>query len=363
MDKGMQISRRIRVKPDGAGSATEVGELRQDFVTGKWVLVATGRAKRPSDFSEKREKPRRPPKFKNDCPFCRLDKYPQEPDVLRLPDDAENWQVHVFGNKYPALRPDDDFTAWQTGPYRVIEPIGFHEVLATRWHDQVDAILTKAQMSLQLEALVLRYRQLKIKASVNYIQIIKNHGEDAGGSLEHPHHQIFTLPILPSDVQDMMYGAERYAKERGHEPYGVMVEFEQEKKERVVYENDNFVAYCPFVSRTPFEVWVMPKKHGSYFENIGPAEREALADAMQNVFARLYVGLNDPHYNYYIYSAPCDDTGFVSGSTDFSNFRWHVEIFPRLGLWGGFELGTGLEIMSTLPEKAAAFLREQKLIN
>jgi len=338
-----------------------VGELRQDLVTGKWVVVATGRAKKPSSFLKERPKPKKPPKTVNDCPFCNLEKYPQAPDILRLPDDPDEWELHIFNNKYPAFNPTDDFRSWQNGPYRAMESVGYHELLATRHHNQIDALLSYRQMSLQIEALVSRYRQLKEKPSVSYIQIIKNHGEDAGASLEHPHHQIFTVPVVPSDIKDVMNGSLEYAADNGNEVFDTIIDFELKENVRTIYENDKFVAFCPYSSRVPFEIWIVPKEPNPYFENLSPKDREALSEVMVKVFASLYVGLNDPSYNYYILSAPCDDTSSVREHKGYKNFRWHIQVMPRLNTWGGFEMGTGLEITTALPEDSAAFLREQKI--
>lgn len=339
----------------------EAGELRQNLIDGGWVVVATGRSRRPRDFLAERGHPRRPPKFRDECPFCRPDLFPQEPDVLLLPDDPEEWEVHIFPNKYPAFSPREEFRVWQTGPYRAMEAVGYHEVLATRWHNEIDAYLTVRQMALQLEAIALRYRQLRERPSVNYIQIIKNHGMKAGASLEHPHHQLFTVPVLPVEVQQRLHAAERYFARHRRGPFAAMLEYELGEAERVVFENEHCVVFCPFASRVPFEVWILPRRQQPYFEDISPAEREALAEALHEVLARLYVGLHDPPYNYYLQSAPCDETGFVCDRGLFSHFCWHVEVLPRLSVWGGFELGTGLEITTALPEESAAFLRDMRL--
>lgn len=336
-------------------------ELRQDLVTGKWVVIASGRSKRPDEYTAHRTLHKKLPAYRTTCPFCNVAEYPQEPDMLRLPDDPDKWEVHIFANKFPALYPQKDFRSWQVGPYRATEAVGYHEILATRAHDKEDFFLNAREFALQFEALILRYRQLRTEKSVNYIQIIKNHGEAAGGSLEHPHHQIFTVPVLPSDIADMLHGAEEYATRHKRNPFEVMLTFEREAAVRMVYENDHFICFCPFASRVPFETWVMPKKPEPFFENTGPAERESLADAMRHVLRHLYHGLKNPPYNYYIHSAPCDDTGFVCNLATFQHFRWHIEILPRLSKIAGFELGTGMEINTTTPESAAAFLREVKL--
>lgn len=337
------------------------GELRQDHITGKWVAIATGRSKRPDEYAEKYTKFTDIPKYKNDCPFCNLAKFPQEPDVIRLPDDSHSWQVHIFGNKYPAFTPKAEYRTWNEGPYRAVESVGYHEVLATKYHNSFEGLTSLSLMDLQLEALVLRYRQLRREPSINYIQIIKNHGSEAGGSLEHPHHQIFTVPILPHDVADLLRGTEEYTKTHNKNPFTVMLEFEKDQQKRIVFENDHFIAFCPYASRVPFETWIMPKKEEPFFENITPNERESLAEALHQVIGWLYEGLHNPPYNYYIHSAPCDDTGFSCNIAAYQNFRWHVQILPRLSKFGGFELGTGLEINTTAPEEAAEFLRNQKL--
>lgn len=334
----------------------EQGELRQDVVTGKWVAIAPGRSKRPQHVNSRQELTDIA-KYQIMCPFCNLAKYPQEPDTLRLPDDPDNWQLHIFPNKYPAFTPAPELKSWQVGPYRAVSATGYHELLAPRWHNQIEGLLTAKQFALQLEALVLRYRQLRTQPSINYIQIIKNHGHQAGGSLEHPHHQIFAIPVLPEEAADLLRGAEAYANKHKREVFADIIDFERQSGQRVIAVNELFIAFCPYASRQPYEVKLMPRQANPHFEDASPEQREALAELMRGVFSRLYHGLHNPPFNYYIYSAPCDDTGFVCNKESFRHFRWHIEVVPRLASWGGFEMSTGLEINSVAPEAAAAFYR------
>lgn len=336
------------------------GQLRQDLTSGRWVVIATGRSKRPHDFAVKEKTYRKLPAYVENCPFCNLIEYPQEPDTLRLPDDVDKWQVHIFGNKYPAFTPHHEYKAWNVGPYRAIEATGYHEIMAPRQHNKTDADLTQKEMSLYLEALVLRYRELKVKPAVNYIQIIKNHGAEAGASVEHPHHQIFATPVLPIHVSEALHYSEQYAKKHNREVWEDLLKFELEDGARIVYTNEDFVVLCPFASRVPFEMWIIPRQHNPFFENISPKEREQLANALLTALKKLKKGLNDPPYNYYIHTAPCDDTGFVCDLSTFQHFRYHIEITPRISTFAGFELGTGMEINTALPEESARFLREVK---
>lgn len=335
------------------------GELRQDIITGEWVVIAPGRGKRPSDYRVPATQalPSSQKKYVTACPFCNTATNPQEADVLRIPDDDDTWAVHIFGNKFPAFVASPEVAAWQVGPHRALPAVGYHEILATRWHNEQEALIGERLMELQIEALVMRYRQLKVKQSVNYIQIIKNYGVAAGASLEHPHHQIFTTPVLPSDVLSMLRVAQEYEKKNGQDVFSAIVEYERAEGTRIVSENDSFLALCPFASRVPFEVWIVPKKHDPFFENMTVVERRLLAESLQDILRRLRVGLNDPSYNYFIHSAPCDEQGFVCDTSTFKHFRWHIEVVPRLNVWGGFELGTGWEINTMLPEEAAEYLR------
>jgi len=344
------------------GDHESESEIRQDLITGKWVVVAAGRSKRPHDGSVEGEAAyERPAHYEKGCPFCELKVFRQEPDIVRLPDDDEKWQVHVFSNKYPALRPGE-LMSGEVGPYRWVSATGYHEVLAWRWHDQDDHLLTQKEWGWQVEALVARFRQLKEEQQVNYIQIIKNHGVEAGQSLTHPHMQLFTIPVLPSDVADILRGAETYAKSKGREVFADLLEFERSEGNRVVWENEQFTVFCPYASRVPYEMWIVSKEANPFFENIGPEEQQALAESLLQAMRRLHKALGHPPYNFYIHSAPCDDRGFVCDKETFKHFRWHVQILPRITNWGGFELGTGLEINTVLPEAAAAHLREQRIM-
>lgn len=351
------------IPPDVAKVVRQGGELRQDLVTGKWVIVAKGRAKRPNDYNKnKDEAVKKPPKYLNDCPFCNLAEYPQSPDTLRLPDDDDTWRVHIFENKYPALLPRDDMKAWShNSMYRTVEAVGFHELLATRWHNQEEWNMTVNDISVVLEALVLRVRQLRVKPFVNYVHIIRNHGKEAGASLEHPHYQLFTLPVVPSDIVDMLQGARGYKEANGKNVFEVVLDNERQSGERIVWENDLFTAFCPYASRVPYEVTIMPRYQQSDFDAMSPDEREALAETLFSVLRKIFIGMHDAPYNLVVQTAPCDTGGTISAPELNGSFRWHISVYPRLNTWGGFEIGTGLEISDVVPEESAEYLRNLKI--
>jgi UDPglucose--hexose-1-phosphate uridylyltransferase len=128
----------------------------------------------------------------------------------------------------------------------------------------------------------------------------------------------------------------------------------------MVYENAGFGVYCPFASRFPFEVVLMPKQQRADFHACTDHELVLLADALQKVLTAYRIGLNEPSYNLVLHTAPIRHGKQNRWHTLDFDFRWHIEILPRMSGIAGFEFGTGFHINSVLPEEAARFLREVK---
>lgn len=339
----------------------DTSELRQDPVSGKWVVIAGGRAKRPHDYAKLQPRAPALPPYEARCVFCNIERSGQLRPTLVRPR-GKDWKVCVFPNKFPAFHPEDDVRVRAQGPYTVMDGVGFHEVIVVRPHNGFFADLSREDARLYLWAWRERYRVLMEKRSVAYIQIIENHGRESGGTVLHPHVQVFAIPVLPSDeVLDLVQGAEKYFLAHGRCAYCDILDFERREGTRVVWENDAFTVLCPFTSRVPVEQWVLPRTHRPGFEALRDDDLPKLTDALQAALRRLNAGYRSPAYNLYVYSAPCDTAGYVCPVDEFQHFHWHIQILPRLNIWGGFELATGLEIHSAVPEEAAAHLRQQEI--
>jgi len=327
-------------------------ELRQDIVTGDWVVIATGRGKRPDEFAHRDHE-------SNDigierCPFENPEASEQEKDVLMYTSGDNQWTLRVFPNKYPAFSRGRMPKQLGEGPYFSMTGTGYHEVIVTRDHYNQLATMESWQVAEVLDAYQDRYLSLMKKKSVNYIQIFHNHGKESGASLSHPHSQLMAIPVVSPYIQLELTGAERYFRSTRKKVYSVMAEYESETKTRVVYENDAFIAFCPFASRTAFEVWVLPKKSSPYFERLRDQDKFLAAEVLRSALFAIYRGLGDPSYNFYLHTAPCD-------GRDYPHYGWHIEILPKTSVWAGFELSTGIEISALEPEKAAEYLRGQLL--
>lgn len=325
-------------------------ELRQDLVTGDWVVIATGRAKRPEELaSQKRE-------IVNEdsgkmCFFCYPEETGQEKDVLIYENEHNDWTLRVFPNKYPAFTKTRDVQHREEGPYFAMDGVGYHELVVTRDHVEQIGAMKPIEVAEVIDAYQERYIDLMNKPSVNYIEIFHNHGKEAGASIAHPHSQIMAIPVISPYINLELKGSENYYRSNKKCVYCTMVEWEIEDKDRLVFENEDFLVFCPFASRAAFETWVLPKKHKPYFERMGNEEKVKAGEALQEAVGRIFRALEDPAYNFYIHTSPCD-------GKDYPHYHWHIEIIPRTSVWAGFELSTGIEVSTIRPEDAADYLRK-----
>lgn len=332
----------------------EPSEFRQDIVSGDWVLIATGRKKRPHDLVAKEKRESTP---KDKCPF----ENPQasgngEPVVVRPVGGGENWRVQVIPNLYPAVSSDPAVipSVFSDGPYFYLPGAGYHDIVVTRDHDNNFPRLSSSEAVEVLSAMQERYKDVAKDPRIAYVSIFHNWGITAGASIYHPHYQMISIPVIPPDVSHSLRGSERYHAENGLCVHCVILEKELKEKKRVIFENDNAVAFLPFVSREPFEIRVFPKKHGPYFEDCGEGCLEDVAEALRKSLEMLERSLGSVDYNFFIHTAPVKD------KEKFSYYHWHIEVQPKISVLGGFELGTGIEITVVDPDDAAAFLRGEQ---
>ena len=330
-------------------------DLRKDPITGRWVIIATDRAKRPSDFV--REAPKPPAGF---CPFCFGNEAKTPPEILAYRSDGsapntEGWTVRVVPNKFPALGIEGDLGRKGEGLFDKMNGIGAHEVII----ETPDHTATLGSLPVKrMEDVVWAYRDrvldLKKDRRFRYVLIFKNHGEAAGASLEHPHTQLIALPIVPKRVQEEVDGAKQYFSIKERCIFCDVIHQELETKVRVVEEDSDFLTLEPYAPRFPFETWILPKKHESHFENCQSTIYQNLAKALKSLVGRMEKVLESPAYNMVIHTSPMRDPG-----NDY--YHWHVELMPRLTRVAGFEWGTGFYINPTPPEEAARYLREDRL--
>ena len=144
-----------------------------------------------------------------------------------------------------------------------------------------------------------RMSDLRKDSRFKYILLFKNYGPSAGASLEHPHTQLIALPMIPKNVQEELDGAFHYFEYRERCIFCDIIRQEIQEKERIIFENRHFVAFCPYVSKFAFEVWVTPKKHQDAFCLMNPEQIQELAKILKSTLARINEVLYQPAYNFY----------------------------------------------------------------
>lgn len=332
--------------------ATDLPELRKDPVTGRWVIIATDRAKRPADFARQRVTIT----GLRFCPFCPGNELRTPPEILayrtRGGANEPGWSLRVVSNKFPVLRVEGSVNRKAEGLYDKMNGVGAHEVIIeTPDHKQT----LSSMPAKQIEDLFWAYRDrvvdLRRDVRLKYIMLFKNHGEPAGQALEHTHSQLIALPVVPKRVQEEIEGAARHYEYKERCVYCDIIAQELDTGLRVISETDSFVATCPYAARFPFETWILPKNHNSHAESMSHAEIEDLARVLQHLTRRLDAMLENPPYNLVVHTAPVQDSPLA-------HYHWHLELIPKMTHVAGFEWGSGFYINPTPPEEAAKYLRE-----
>ncbi len=335
-------------------------ELRKDYLLNRWVVIAKERSRRPTDLA----KPRPQTTKTATCPMCAGNEAMTPPAVLlyqriegevkRTQDPpvgerSKDWLVRTIPNLYPAFtpphQPEDVTRIFPSANFGYA--IGYHEVVVeSPNHDEDPADADLPQLELVINAYVDRFKALSAKSYVKYVSVFRNFGLEAGASLSHAHSQIIATPMVPATIQEEQQAAEAYHKEQGRCAFCDIIQRER-KTQRLIYENADFVVFTPYASINPLEFWILPKRHAANIQNLTADEKKILAQTLKVSLKALKDLVNDPPYNYGIHQT-------VNGDS----YHWHLEVYPKLATWAGFEKSTGVYINTVTPEVAAEGLKK-----
>jgi UDPglucose--hexose-1-phosphate uridylyltransferase len=339
--------------------------LRQDPLTGRWVIVAAARDARPNEFQVRG----RAASPLTACPFCPGHEDQTTPEILALgrpsdrPANSPGWRLRVFANLYPALVPTgapvpfgvtadqpDVFFGHAVG-------VGQHEVVVyTPDHEAGPAVLPPDRLAELLGVLRERSRVFAQHPDVRYVSPFCNHGPDAGATLRHPHMQIIGAPRVPLLA---VAKAQRFASYRADHGRCMVCDLalaERASGARLIAENDLWTVVMPWASRFPWEMLFMPRRHGPSWNQAPDAELAALAEVLAPALRALQTIHGDLSLNLVIHGAAVDAAG---NDEDPESYHWHLEVLPRLSRPAGFEVGTGYTINSVVPEEAARHMRRK----
>lgn len=315
-----------------------MGELRKDYILDRWVIIASERGKRPHEFKQETVKQK-----KGKCFFCPGSENDTPPEIFRL-GTKNKWRMRVFPNKFAAVRQEGDPSVKTDNIfYTYSSNFGAHEVIVeTNDHKKQLWDLSPKDLVDVFSLYMMRIKELSKIEGVKYVQVFKNSGKQAGTSLVHSHSQVIAYNKVPGIVEQEVKAVKGYKEKMNICPYCCIINTEKDSYRRC-FENKSFVAFTPYASRFPFEIWVLPKQHIKSIIDVDKAKLKDLADVMKKILLKLKK-LNAP-YNYMIHNAP--------GGQD---LHFHIEILPRLATWAGFEFN-GTIINTMPPEEAAKFYR------
>jgi UDPglucose--hexose-1-phosphate uridylyltransferase len=328
-------------------------EVRKDPILGRWIIIARERSRRPTDF------------IVNDqvvkggfCPLCPGNENTTPGEVLAygrepsLPSNTPGWTIRVVPNKYPALVIEGDLNKEGVGIYDRMNGIGAHEVvIESPNHDDTFISLPPEKLVQIFLAFRDRLHDLSKDPRFKYVMVFKNSGRAAGASLEHSHSQLVALPILPRMIVSELDGSLSYYKYKERCIFCDIIRQELREEIRVVCQNDHFITLVPFAPRSPFEMWILPKKHSSSYMKNDDISFAALAEIFSETMRRLDGCIPNVPYNFVLHGAPLH-------SEPLEYFHWHFEIRPKLTTTAGFEWGSGFYINPMPPEDAAVYLKE-----
>jgi UDPglucose--hexose-1-phosphate uridylyltransferase len=315
-------------------------ELRKDAITGWWVATVVDRAFHRDRFALAAD----PVDDNGHCQNC------TEPpgDGVRVRT-LKDYAFHVVGTDAEAralvasvvqvaLSQAKSAGSWRTAVAAPNE----HRPLYAVGTDTIAELLTACRTAI---------RDAKKAGLTEYVQVVQNWGAQAGARTNHLCLDLYDLPQIPHRIAEELGGAARFVIREGQCPWCRLVAEETSRTDRLIHQDDASVAFAPYASRSPFEIWIVPRRHDADFARASDAEIAATADSLRRVLTDLAT-LDGPPYNLVLHTAPLKEQ--VDGT-----FHWHWEIHPRLREIAGLEIGTGLPVNPVSPEDAVDELLRQ----
>ena len=329
-------------------------ELRLDPLTERWTIFSAARAMPPAFPSSRAEPPAA-------SPFTAGHEH-LAPHSLHTARDAQgDWRVRVVPNRAPILRVEGSTARQPDGFYDRMDGLGAHEIIIEDPGAAALEELSLPDLERILAAWKWRMLDLLRDPRMRAFTIVKNVGAPAGAHLAHSLSQLVAMAIVPPALRQKLTIARAFYERKGRAIFADILAEEIRTGTRLVYENSGFTVFCPYAARAPFEIAIFPKRQCPDFHGASDQELTQLADALKTALGKLNRALDHPPYNLMLHTAPARTARRDHWTTLEHDFRWHVEILPRLHHLGGIELATGCWVNGVWPETAADFLRTVEL--
>ncbi len=328
-----------------------MSEIRKHYFLSEYCIIAEERAKRPSDFAVANENSEK--HSSKNCFFCggAEENTPLATAVYKngkiYSDTPEkrvrNWDFRCFPNLYPALSPVPDSPGQKENGLQAEPGYGFHEVIVeTPLHGRRLEDFSSSEISELMQVYRDRTCNYATRENIRYVSLFKNSGEKAGASINHSHSQLLALPFCPPPLVRELKVIRKIEKC----PYCAIYDLEKASP-RLISKNNEWIAFTPYSSMGPFEVWFLPRKHVSSLGDCSDKLLFALGDILKAILKSYGRILGKHSFNYMFYQ--------LSESPE---YHLNLRLLPRISVHAGFELGTGTYINTVSPERAASYLKE-----
>lgn len=331
-------------------------EMRLDPLRQTWTLFSASRTVRPPFLSRKKPGTARPPV----SPFKAGNEH-LTPPALYEKKSGDAWQVRVVPNRAPAVRVEGLAATNSDGFNDRMDGIGAHEIIVEAPDGQSFESLALPQIADVIVAWKVRMLDLSRDARMRSFCVVKDVGESAGAQVAHSVSQLIAMAAVPASLKQKLQVAREFYERKKRSIFADILSDEVRTAARLVYENNGFAVFCPYAARTPFEMAIYPKRQCADFHGITDQELAQLADVLKSALQKLNRSLDNPPYNLMVFTAPTRTPRRDQWNTIEQDFRWHIEIVPRLFHVSGFEFGTGCFMNSVWPEEAADYLRKIEL--
>jgi UDPglucose--hexose-1-phosphate uridylyltransferase len=325
------------------------GELRKDPATGKWVLVRR-RGVRSGDGSA------------DLCPFCPGNERLTPPEIAAYrpggsPANGPGWQVRVVPEGDPYFSIEEELVREGVGMYDRISPRGASEIVVEDpRHDVTLATMDEDQLVRTLWMYRDRIQDLKRDSKIRSVIVTRLHAKP-GARIRHPYSRILATPIIFDDIRAELTQAREYYGYKRRCVWCDTVREELASGERVVRATREFVAFVPYAARVPGELRVVPRQHRCAYEDLTADQAADLARILRELGGVVAKALGDPPYELALHTAPNLQVKVLQGEWDTvaRDYHWHLELAPGQERKAGL---AGIAVNETIPEEAAALLRE-----
>ncbi|MCL4398909.1 DUF4921 family protein [Candidatus Parvarchaeota archaeon] len=311
-------------------------EIRRDYRTGNICIIVPGRSHRPEEVEEEKIQDVDLSK----CPFEPRNEY-MTTEIMHV---GDPWEIRVIENKFPELSGNTPLT-YTGGMFKSLGGYGYNEVIIdSPLHTDRFESMPSDHLLKWINTVIERQDILYQRKRIKHVFVFKNYGLRAGASLGHPHTQIMAQPAVLGNIKKEILISK---KSMASDDSCIYEKAAKNETGRTLIDTDYFTVIAPFGSRITAESMVMPKRHVNYTPDLTTEEKREMIEILKKV-----ISTNRKIYGSHPYNLVFHDSKYER------SMHMHIEIYPRLSVFGGIELGEQIFVNVISPEEYTEAFRK-----